>query len=188
MYSQFFTKDEDGKDSYYDATSLLHYTYDMQTPWKAIFSIATVLGQKAIISLDYELNNYKSAKFSDNDGNYDYTAINQDIDAYLTNTHNVRFGAEYRANSLFSLRAGYAYWASPYRHSNAGKIQSISGGFGLNFGSFYCDAAYVYQHASDSTLFYQYIDPEDSRYDVISEPVKNKYNTHEIKFTLGFRF
>lgn len=188
MHSQFFTKDEDGQNSYYDSTPLLHYTYDMQTPWKTIFSIATVLGQKAILSLDYEFNNYKSAKFSDNEGNYDYSAINQNINKYLTNTHNVRIGAEFRVNSLFSLRTGYAYWASPYRYSSAGEIQSVSGGVGLNFGGFYCDAAYVYQHAANTTHFYEYLDPEDSIYDVIANPIKNKYNNHEIKFTLGFRF
>ena len=33
-----------------------------------VFSVATILGQRAIFSLDYELNNYKSAKFSDNEG------------------------------------------------------------------------------------------------------------------------
>ncbi len=188
MYAQFFTPDTDGKDSYSAATPLSHYTYDMQTPWKMVFSVATVLGQRAIFSLDYELNNYKSAKFSDNEGYYDYSDINRDINTYLTNTHNVRMGAEYRVNSMFSLRAGYAYWASPYRYSQAGKIQSISGGIGLNFGSFYCDAAYIYQHSSNTTHFYNYIDPEDEIYDVIADPVKNKYNTHEIKFTLGIRF
>jgi hypothetical protein len=64
----------------------------------------------------------------------------------------------------------------------------VSGGFGLNFGQFYCDAAYIYKFAENTTYFYNYKDPEDPLYDVIAEPVKNKYANHEGKITLGVRF
>lgn len=188
MSSYFFTPDEDGNDEYHSYLPLSHYNYDMQTPWKATFSLATVLGSKAILSVDYEFNNYNSAEFNSDEGDYDYSLINREVKTYLNNTHNVRVGAEYRVNNMFSVRAGYAYWASPYRYTNSGKIQSISGGLGLNFGNFYCDATYIYKHEANTTYFYNYIDPEDEIYNVTANPVKNKYNTHEAKITLGFRF
>ncbi len=188
MQSRFFTANEDGNYSYDAYLIPSHYNYDMQTPWKAIFSLATVLHQKAILSVDYEFNNYNSAKFNDGENGYDYSTLNQDIRNNLKNTNNVRIGAEYRANSTFSLRAGYAYWASPYRHTDTGKIQSVSGGFGVNLGTFYCDAAYIYKHSQNTTVFYNYIDPEDAIYDVIANPVHNKYQAHEAKITLGVRF
>ncbi len=193
MRNIFFEADEEGYDTYESFAGPYRYNYDMQTPWKAMFSLATVLMQKAIISLDYEFNNYHSAKYSNGEEGYDFyepdgNGANNLLHSELKNTHNLRFGAEYRTNSVLSLRAGYAYWASPYRHTSAGKIQAVSGGFGLNFGQFYCDAAYIYKFAENTTYFYNYKDPEDPLYDVIAEPVKNKYANHEGKITLGVRF
>ena len=188
MQSRFFTPDEDGNSVYNSYLPLSRYNYDMQTPWKAIFSVATVLAQKAILSIDYEFDNYHSAQFNDGENGYDYSALNQDLRNYLKNTNNVRFGAEFRANNALSLRAGYAYWASPYRYTGSGKIQSVSGGFGINLGVFYCDAAYIYKQSKNTTVFYNYVDPEDAIYDVSATPVHNKYQTHEAKITLGVRF
>lgn len=193
MHSEFYTPDENGDyeyDSYLDPYPT-RYDYDMQTPWKAVFSLATVLWQKAILSIDYEFNNYNSARFSNGNDGFDYDQpgeANEYVRALLKNTNNVRIGAEYRVNSIFSLRSGYAYWDSPYKYTDAGKIQTVSGGFGLNFGTFYCDAAYVYKFNKNTTRFYEYIDDLDPQYDVIAEPVNNKYRTHEAKITLGVRF
>lgn len=191
MYSKFFLPDDDG---YYDYDSYLYptqYNYDMQTPWKALFSVATVLKQKVILSVDYEFNNYNSAKFSKGEDGYDYSepgGPNELVREYLKNTNNFRVGAEYRVNSIFSVRSGYSYWDSPYRYTKTAKIQSVSGGFGLNFGVFFCDAAYIYKFSKNTTNFYSYLDPEDSIYDVVANPVSNKYQTHEGKITFGVRF
>lgn len=85
-------------------------------------------------------------------------------------TPNFRVGAEYRFNSLFSLRAGYAFWDSPYHnetHKNYNRIQAFTAGAGLNFGMFYCDAAFIHKFSENETVFYSY-------YDIQSEPVKNQ--------------
>ena len=52
MRNIFFEADEEGYDTYESFAGPYRYNYDMQTPWKAMFSLATVLMQKAIISLD----------------------------------------------------------------------------------------------------------------------------------------
>jgi len=191
MQARFFTADADGNSIYDSYLIPARYDYDMQTPWKAILSLATVLNQKAIISIDYEFNNYRSAEFNNGENGYDYNApgdVNENIRTYLKNTNNIRIGAEYRMNSTFSIRGGYAYWDSPYRHTHSGKIQAFSGGFGINLGTFYCDAAYIYKHSKDTSYFYIYEDPYDSIYDFASEPINNKYHTHEAKITCGIRF
>lgn len=187
LYSKFNTPDENGHDEYGSYPGIWHYNYDMQTPWKAVFSLATVWNGKFILSADYEFNNYHSAKFSDADGN-DYYEQNEAIRQYLKNTNNVRIGAEYRVNSLFSLRSGYSCWDSPYRYTSAGKVQAVSGGFGFNLGNFFCDASYSCKFAKNTTRFYNYLDPEDQAYDLVAEPVKNEYRTHEAKLTFGIRF
>lgn len=200
MRSEFYEPDE-YNDRIYDSYIVpATYNYDMQTPWRAVLSVATILQQKAILSFDYEYSDYTSANFSNGEDGEDFyeangTGANDQIKSDLKKTHNFRAGAEYRFNSLFSLRGGYSYWGSPYQTVNVPsrlksnlKIQAASLGFGLNFGSFYCDAAYVYKFSKDVTNFYYLQDAEDSAYDIIAEPVSNKYIGHEGRLTFGVRF
>lgn len=176
-------------DNYYASNGYYSVDYSMRTPWRAILSAATVLYQRAIISADYEYVNYKNANFSDADDNTNYYYLNQDIKDFLRATHNVRIGAEYRFNSIFSLRAGYAYQASPYKYDKKySQLHSISTGIGLNFGTFYCDAAYVYKKSKDRTYFYSGTNPFQENLFFTSEPVNNKYYNSEAKITVGVRF
>lgn len=195
MYSLYKTPDAENNYQYLSEPYAYKYDYDMRTPWRALLSVATVFKQKAIFSVDYEYIDYTSAKLSNGDGYYDYfdseegTGTNDDIKRFLRSTHNVRVGAEYRHNSMLSLRGGYSYYASPYKkHKDLHTLQTVSAGFGLNFGQFYCDAAYIYKFSKDTTLFYNYIDPDDAAYDVTSASIDNKYNNHEARITFGMRF
>lgn len=197
IYSQFTTssdpitgRDQASYEAYPDY--VLKRDYDMKTPWRAILSVATVLQQKAILSMDYEYVDYRSARFSDASDNLNYGQTNQNIKDLYRGGHNLRVGAEYRFNTTFSLRGGYNYQASPYKDSGfnfvnsisgGDKLQAFSGGFGLNFGQFYCDAAYLYKYGKDKTIFYYY--PDEG---IIADPVKNKYVSNEARLTLGLRF
>lgn len=183
--SSFKTPDEDGYTDYSSFTDPSSFDYDLRTPWKAIVSLATVLQGKTIISFDYEYVNYSSAKLSSDD--YDYynpegDGVNDFIKSDMRATHNFRAGAEYRINSTFSLRGGYGLQAGPFGHTKETyKIQTASGGFGLNFGPVYCDAAYIFRTTKDQTQFYSYGD-------IIAQPVKNKYTDNEARITVGVRF
>lgn len=200
MHSEFYEPDQDNNRSYDSYIIPYTYKYDMQTPWKAVFSAATVLFQKAIFSLDYEYTDYTSAKFSNGENGEDFydpdgLGANDQIKSGLKKTHNFKAGAEYRFNSTFSVRGGYSYWASPYKTANVPsylksdpKIQSVSAGFGLNFGVFFCDVAYIYKFSKDITNFYYYQDALDSAYDIIANPVHNKYIDHSARVTFGVRF
>lgn len=69
------------------------------------------------------------------------------------------------------------------------KIQTVSGGIGLNFGQFYCDAAYSYRFAKDETIFYYTETQIDNLiHTVMAEPVSNKYHEHQARITVGVRF
>lgn len=208
MSASFRTPDAEGNYEYLSTPCDYTYDYDMSTPWRAILSAATVLKQKAILSVDYEYVDYVSAKFGNGHYNpddfansgignkyYDFydseegPGTNDDIKRYLRASHNVRIGAEYRCNSVFSLRGGYSYYASPYKHAKSlHTLQTASAGFGLNFGLFYCDAAYLYRFSKDTTRFYSYLDAKDPAYDVISNAIDNKYNRHDARITIGVRF
>lgn len=176
-------------------TSETSYSYNLKTPWKALFSLATVLKQKAILSVDYEFAKYSSIRLSDGeDGNDFYDTedsygINDDIKHALKAAHTVRIGAEYRFNSTFSLRAGYNIQtsASSKMKELDYNIQGISAGFGANFGVFYCDAAYVHTSAKNTTRFYNYLDV-DPALNISATPVTNKMRGNEARITLGVRF
>lgn len=188
LESFFFGKNE----SEYDYVIYSTYDYKMRTQWKATVSVATVLMQRLIVSVDYEFNGYKAAEF--NTANYGFNyfdqsgGLNDVIDAELKNTSNLRLGAEYRLNSIFSLRAGYMFKDSPYRYAKDIVHNTYSGGLGLNFGSMYVDASYSYKMLKDKSVFYSYL-PQNATLDVIESAIlNNKYIDHEAKLTVGFRF
>ncbi len=164
--------------------------FDMRTPWRASVGLAAVLGQKAIISADYEFVKYTDAYFQNASDGYNYRGENDDIKLYLRPTHNFRTGAEFRANNIVSLRAGYSFWDSPYYETDKSynRVQSWSTGIGLNFGVFYCDAAFVHRQTKNETIFYSYYDAEDTALDVVSQPTRNNFKTNEARITFGIRF
>ena len=110
--------------------------YNFNTPWKMIFSLAGVIGNKCIVSADYQIDLYKTMKFSET-SNYDYGyndywdwdyysaptpkavyndpfgPTNQDIKNIYRTTNTLRLGAEYRVTPSFSIRAGYSFVSSP---------------------------------------------------------------------------
>lgn len=115
--------------------------YNFNSPWKLIFSAAGVIGNKCIVSADYQLDLYKSMKFSEPSAygvGYDdywgwdwdyysagspkassdyYEPTNQDIKNVYRTTSTLRLGAEYRVTPSFSVRAGYSFVASPVEAS-----------------------------------------------------------------------
>lgn len=174
------------------------YNFSMRTPWRAVLSLATVMGQKAILSADYEYVDYGSAKYTDGPTGGFFRETNRAIKEVYTSGHNFRLGAEYRLNSLLSLRAGYNYLATPFKDKGFNltntipgheKTQTISGGIGLNFGSFYCDAAYSYRFSKDKSVFY-YASAviDDNIHEVMAEPISNDYTEHQARVTLGVKF
>lgn len=152
-------------------------------------SIATVLGQRAIISADYEYVDYTSAKFTNNGSGNEYLATNEAIKTIYKGTHNFRAGAEYRFSSIFCLRGGYSYSASPYTKGEMNEknnIQTITGGVGLNFGVFYADLAYLHKNSKINGLFYYYETPDSK---IIESPeFQTKFKNNEFRLTLGIRF
>jgi len=166
------------------------FAYKLKTPWRMIASVAGVFGQKALLSFDYEYVDYANANFSNDEAGDEYDETNEGIKNGYRATHNFRVGAEYRMNSIFSLRAGYAYWASPYEKGDLNSThdtQLLSGGFGLNFGNFFVDAAYQHKSMKNNTLFYYYQDATLSA-PIESPEVSSECKNNLFKLTLGLRF
>lgn len=130
------------------------YKYRYRTPGKLIASVATTLFEKAAIDMDIELVNYKGNKYSStSDIMYDpepnnYLYQNQEIKDNLKTVVNIRLGGEMVFARKFFVRAGFAYYAQPYKKivnlSNKDNFV-YSAGVGVKLGGFNIDLTYKYQ-------------------------------------------
>ena len=92
------------------------YKYKFSTPWQLQASTAFVIGTKGIVSLEYDMKDYSSAKYKTaNNYKGEYNGMNNLIKNNMLKQHTIKVGAEYRVNNNFSLRAGYAHQTSPYQ-------------------------------------------------------------------------
>jgi hypothetical protein len=163
------------------------YDYDLVTPWRFVASAAVVVGKRAIISADYEFTDYPTADVEDTyRGEYDWI---RDFFKYNTRAgHDLRLGAEIRATSFLSARAGYAYHGSPYAKGDWNEknhVQTYSAGLGFNFGAFYLDAAYLRKHSRDIDYFYNY---DDGVTALRSPEIRTTFRANEFRCSLGVKF
>lgn len=174
MSSEFKTLDTAGYSSYNKDNVWSKY-YELTTPLKAMGNIAFIIAPHGLISADYEYIDYSNARF-----NRTPSWVNEDIQTGYKSTHNIRIGTEWRYN-IFSFRAGYAYYASPYSNGiNDGSLRSYSGGIGMKFDKFFIDMAYVYSTSKEDYYLYGYGD-----YVAMAD---NTMRSHRVLFTLGTRF
>lgn len=131
----------------------VYESYTLQTPGKTTFSAAYVFGKSGLISVDYAIKDYGNTKFKPtNDPGF--RGINNDISNQLTNTGELRVGAEYKIKQL-SLRGGYRFEGSPYKNGTTiGDLNSYSGGLGYNFGGTKIDLAYSYLERKSNPGFF----------------------------------
>lgn len=181
--------------------------YEYRTPDKWIFSAAAIIGQYGLISVDYELTNYKHMKLYYADGVSNENA-NNDIENAFGLGHTIRVGAEAKITPQFSVRAGGGWTGSPlidsYKNGSeqiysAGTIphftldQSMSYytiGLGYRFTpSFYTDIACVFRtHKQDVYAFSSIPGDKPDEYLIKAEPATMKTNTTKVALTLGYKF
>lgn len=185
---------------------------NFRTPWRLIFSAAGVIGNKFIISADYEWMNYGAMKFTSPYYDYSwdyvsstepYSATNYDISQYYKSTNTFRLGAEFRVTPQLSARLGYSFVSSPvtaqasegrtdiwtagtmpeFRFDNT--TNYITCGMGYRIQKFYVDVAYVYKHLNSSYHAFSQ-DPESS--DIKSPSAHVGLDNSQIVLSAGFKF
>ena len=106
-----------------------NYEYTFFSPLKWIGSLAFIIGQQGIISIDAEYTNYGAATFKAND--YDYSAVNESIKSTYGRTFNFRLGSEWALGDSY-LRLGAAYYGSPFGLGETGSsVKKASFGISL---------------------------------------------------------
>ncbi len=144
-----------------EETPLNVYDYRVNTPVKWGTGLAYVIGSSAIISVEYEGQDYgattmlgrngqryKKLEYMGDDPQYryedDYTRKNFGM------VTNIRAGAEYRLEQL-SFRAGYAYYSSPLKNSDSMARNIFSAGLGYRNKNFYVDGTYSFTPNNNSS-------------------------------------
>jgi hypothetical protein len=127
------------------------FEYSVTTPFRANGGATVVLGKAGFITADVEYVGYSQAKFKTTDGTVDQGLDdgNYNINNNYRSVVNTRVGAEGRFN-IFRVRAGFAYYASPYKNDTFDRNQKYySAGVGVRTKSFFLDLAGVYLDGKD---------------------------------------
>jgi hypothetical protein len=186
------------------------FDYRLQTPYKWNFSIAGILGTAAIVSVDYELTDYKSIKLSTIDGGYDqgFRDHNGYMKDDLKRTSSIRTGLELRLTPQVSTRLGYAWVETPInRDVYNGNLEIITSGsiphfalegdthyytIGLGYRftrNFYMDFAMVAKQQKDKVYAFSSVFKDDvSPQEVLSTPADMKIDTFKGLLTFGYKF
>ncbi len=131
--------------------TIFYEPYNLQTPGKWTGSLAYVFGKTGLISFDFSQKNYSSTTFKPKQ---DFIGANEEMSNILAVSNELRIGAEYKIKAL-SLRGGYRFEESPYKNGTTiGDLNSFSGGFGYNFGTFKLDLSYVYGERTSQQGFF----------------------------------
>lgn len=159
--------------------------YNFNTPWRFTGGIAAVFGPRALLSAEYEYQDYGTARFRENSRsgiNYNYDVENANIESVFGPTNNVRAGFEYRLLP-FSLRAGYAYFQNPVKSRFRGDINrdmhQLSLGGGVRLKKVYLDAAYFYRMTDSQYALYDSGNNESALLSI---------QQHGFSFTIGVRY
>ena len=178
-YSHFETPEvyaPNGKTKTYSSPEGL-FDYSLTTPFRALGSIAFIIGKRGLISGDYEYVNYSQARL--NSSTDDFREANKTIQNEYTSASNIRIGTEWRFEP-FSIRAGYSYYGSPYKFDvNDGSRSTYSLGLGYKMEVFYMDVAYQLTQSKEKYFMY---DPG------FVNASNNKIQSGAILTTLGFKF
>ena len=132
------------------------YEYYFFSPMKWVGSMAFVVGNLGMISMDAEMVNFGSALFEcSSDDYYDYSSVNQDIKESYSRTFNFRLGTEWRVNDSY-LRLGAGYYGSPFGLGELnGSVKKASVGISLPAGQYTTfDLAYELTHGQQHYTFY----------------------------------
>ena len=177
------------------------YGYQLVTPWRLGASmsyvfreIKDVTKQKAFITADVELVDYKAMSYSSNSssatqGEKDYfKSVNQSIDNLFKMALNAKIGGELKFKT-YMVRAGFNYTGNPYNKETMKSLpagtkdwrMTPSLGVGYRDKGFFVDLTYAHMIGRDFHIPYML---EGNNYPV----AKNNLTNGQIMATVGFKF
>lgn len=157
-----------------------NYEYTFISPLKWVGSMAFIIGQQGLISIDVEYTNYGTASFKADD--YDYSAVNESIKSTYGKTLNFRLGSEWALGDSY-LRLGTAYYGSPFGlGETGGSVKKASCGISVPV-SEVTTFDFAYELTYGKTFLYLY-----DAGGLGIEPVTQKQFKNNIAATLKVKF
>jgi hypothetical protein len=160
------------------------YKFRYNQPLRATFGTSFYFKQYGFVSIDYELNDYKS-----NSLRFDRTErelqdlYNNQISGLYGIGHTLRIGGEF-AWKVLRVRAGYNYNSTPFK-SGLGvpgfnlQRHTATAGLGYRGKVFFADFAFARTMGSDYLSIYSATSDEPA--------LKSKFNSNRIILTVGVR-
>ncbi len=179
--SGFDTPDQDGNKVYRDDSPNGYYDYRLTTPWRFVGSLAFQYKTYALVSLDYEFIDYRGMRLRSMDGTYDFNQENNNIRTAYRGAGNVRGGVEVTLRK-YAIRAGAAYYGSPYTSGELNKNASFmayTAGLGYRTREFSIDLGYRYMTHDENYVLY----PNDQ-----GDYAATSSDRHRVSATFTFRF
>ena len=126
--------------------------YQFNSPGSVRGSLAYIIKDIGLISLDYSIKSYDSANFTPKEDDL-FLSLNNQIEENFQASQRLQIGGEFRLNPQISLRGGYSTEsASMVAFDNSQSI--ISGGLGYNFGASNLDIAVQIQDLSSQQALF----------------------------------
>lgn len=182
-YSSIATSFEDQNKSYTDVSPDGSYNYNLITPFRALGSLAFVIKKQALISFEGEMVDYSIARLNSDGNDYNFVNENEAIGQNYVSTFNFRGGIEYRYD-IFSFRAGYGFYGSPYNSNSINKdsyTMTYSGGIGIRDKDYFIGIGY----SMVQNNFHHYMYNPNV---VLTAPIDAKRVSSQLLFTIGFKF
>jgi len=177
--------------------------YQIQSPLLLNASAAYIIGNKGLISVEYDYVNSIGTRLRSEAGNADsFDKENDGMRANINDAQTIKIGGEYKVTDNFSLRAGYAYTsnltipdavksmrtntlrtdAEFFQHNST---NYITAGFGYRESNWFFDVAFVNKMMNE--MFYPYNSNALAPAYAVS-PAKVITSNNNVVATLGFKF
>lgn len=190
----------------YDLAAL---QYNLSTPWKFRLSMGHTIGSFFAVGAEYEYADYSNMRQSYDDGEYGDVVRDNDMRELnritFQGVHSFKFGMELKLTKALSLRAGYNFYSSVFDdnahldqwnpspafnyatttdYMNKSDVNIFTAGVGYRGRHFYVDAAYKFRRQYGD--FYAFDDTYTG--EKLLTPVNVDLSTHQVFFTLGYKF
>ena len=211
MTDYYFAKSESDiqslKDKYYDESPNNAYTdYKYRTPDKWIFSAAAIIGQTALVSVDYETMNYRRMRMYDANGN-ENSLTNTGIEQSFGISNTIKAGTEIKITPQFAVRAGVAWTGSAIgsgmkngetevvtvgtipNYTVNRDIVNYTVGLGYRFTpQLYADIACIYKTAKEDVYAFSPLFDNSGKTIIEANSSSLKTNSTRIALTIGYKF
>lgn len=162
------------------------FDYKLNTPFRALGSLAFIFPGKGLISFDYEFVDHPNASLRDQGSyTYSFSEENNAIHNYHQGQHILKAGGEVISGNL-SFRLGAAYYSSPYKVNAVPSgydysSMSYTGGLGFREKKYFFDIGYAFTESKQYTEMYSLLNG-------LEPGLYSKINTHRLMFTFGVKF